>query len=130
MRSDRYSPTTPAGRRESERRRGIRARLLAEHGDRCWLCGAPFRRGEVPTLDHLVPRSHGGPDAADNFRLAHRTCNVRRGRDLSVLRRALRWHPCERCGEGRWPSWGPPGPGAAPGYPRWCPACQRAARPR
>lgn len=32
-----------------------------------------------PTLDHIVPRSHGGTDETTNLKLAHMECNVRRG---------------------------------------------------
>ena len=32
-----------------------------------------------PSLDHIVPRSHGGTDDADNLRTAHRWCNSVRG---------------------------------------------------
>lgn len=31
------------------------------------------------TLDHAVPRSHGGPDDPRNYRLACYTCNVLKG---------------------------------------------------
>jgi 5-methylcytosine-specific restriction endonuclease McrA len=32
-----------------------------------------------PTVDHLIPVSEGGTDAPENLRLAHRTCNTKRG---------------------------------------------------
>ncbi len=51
---------------------------------RCWLCGDPvdpeLTRGPwSPTMDHVTPRRRGGKTAADNLRLAHRSCNNRRG---------------------------------------------------
>ncbi len=61
-------------------------RIRRRDGQRCWLCGEhlDFRRdenGAVPgvTADHVVPRSHGGPDSIDNLRLAHSKCNNERG---------------------------------------------------
>lgn len=35
----------------------------------------------APTLDHIIPRSHGGSDEHENLRLAHRWCNSVRGDD-------------------------------------------------
>lgn len=56
--------------------------LRHRDGQRCWLCGEflDFRlssAGRIPavTVDHVVPRSQGGPDAFDNLRLAHGKCN-------------------------------------------------------
>lgn len=51
----------------------------------CHLCRKPVdptRRGNdplAPTFDHLIPIVDGGTDAPENLRLAHRTCNVKRG---------------------------------------------------
>lgn len=49
----------------------------------CQLCGTPVdksatKSGARPTLDHIIPQSHGGPHTADNLRLAHGACNSRR----------------------------------------------------
>lgn len=63
------------------------ARLAIYTRDRyaCHLC-MRFVRTDVPsdhpwspTLDHLIPRSAGGPDTPDNLATAHRWCNTRRG---------------------------------------------------
>lgn len=51
----------------------------------CWLCGELTRPdvepsdGEYPSLDHVVPRSRGGDDTAENLRCAHRLCNSIKG---------------------------------------------------
>lgn len=51
----------------------------------CHLCGneiaweANWRDDLAPQIDHLVPRSHGGPDVIDNVRASHRACNRQRG---------------------------------------------------
>ncbi|MBL9020580.1 MAG: HNH endonuclease [Myxococcales bacterium] len=45
---------------------------------------------ETVTVDHLVPQSVGGGDEPDNLRLAHGSCNSRRGtRDVAVARLEL-----------------------------------------
>ena len=45
---------------------------------------------ETVTVDHLVPQSVGGGDDPDNLRLAHGSCNSRRGtRDVAVARLEL-----------------------------------------
>ena len=66
-------------------RRGKVRRLRARDGDLCTLCGClidfslrPNDPGAV-SLDHVVPRVHGGGSRVSNLRLAHRACNSRRG---------------------------------------------------
>jgi hypothetical protein len=61
-------------------------REIAERdGWRCHLCGGkvPDRkysaRDKDPTIDHLVPQSHGGDDVRSNVALAHNRCNWERG---------------------------------------------------
>jgi hypothetical protein len=80
-------------RRKNAVRRGAKAigyRLtLTELGDRdgwnCHLCnrrvGRAYRHPHPRsgTFDHLIPVADGGTDAPENLRLAHRSCNVRRG---------------------------------------------------
>jgi hypothetical protein len=63
---------------------------LAEIGDRdgwrCHLCSRrvdrtlPGSRPDGPTIDHLIPIADGGTDEPANVALAHRSCNVKRGR--------------------------------------------------
>jgi len=31
------------------------------------------------TMDHIIPRSKGGPDTPENLQLAHATCNKIKG---------------------------------------------------
>jgi len=63
------------------------ARLSIYERDRwtCWLCQRTVDRALIgthstwrPSLDHIVPRIHGGGDDASNLRLAHFRCNARR----------------------------------------------------
>ena len=80
------------GRRVSKRARragGTMHLLLANVGDRdlwtCHLCGLFVDRALVvpspfaPTMDHVIPVSRGGLHTYGNVRLAHFSCNTRRG---------------------------------------------------
>ena len=64
---------------------GWRYKIYERDGWRCQLCGepvdmcAPAHANLAPSLDHIVPRAHGGSDEPDNLRLAHRVCNSARG---------------------------------------------------
>jgi RNA-directed DNA polymerase len=51
------------------------ARLLKAQRGRCARCGLFFKDGEVPEVDHLVPRSQGGRDAYCNWQLLHGHCH-------------------------------------------------------
>jgi 5-methylcytosine-specific restriction endonuclease McrA len=66
-------------------------RGLCEQAGRCVcaICGHPINlllHHEHPmsfTVDHIIPRSLGGPDTLDNARPAHRRCNSQRGADVT-----------------------------------------------
>ena len=57
----------------------------ATWGTHCAICGQPvdmslrYPDPLSPTVEHLVPRSKGGTDDLSNLRVAHHTCNVRKG---------------------------------------------------
>ena len=59
--------------------------LWKEQRGMCWLCDnamAPQRDGTPlsASFDHVIPRSHGGQkNSVYNLRLAHRSCNSKRG---------------------------------------------------
>ena len=65
-----------------------RRTVYVRDGWACQICGEQTSKRYAhddpwsPTLDHIVPRSHGGTDALENLRLAHLWCNSVRG-DLS-----------------------------------------------
>jgi 5-methylcytosine-specific restriction endonuclease McrA len=52
-----------------------RRNVLRRDGNRCQYCG----QRERLTLDHVVPRSRGGPDTWDNLVAACVPCNNRKG---------------------------------------------------
>ena len=92
----------------------------------CWLCQLPvclygsrriyrnrkYPDGRSPSIDHIVPISHGGSDTALNKRAAHLACNASRGNtpdDQGIIdfgadldarpKRDRRPRYCDTCGE-------------------------------
>ncbi|WP_330479913.1 HNH endonuclease (plasmid) [Streptomyces platensis] len=51
----------------------------APAGKLCYLCDSVIAAASDAHVDHLLPTSRGGPDAASNLWWAHSTCNIRRG---------------------------------------------------
>jgi len=67
---------------QSSRRRTrsvIVATILKRDGDVCFYCGEPFGDGRPRTKEHLVGRTHGGPDHISNLFLSCEPCNVEAG---------------------------------------------------
>lgn len=57
----------------------VTSRTLRERdGDDCFFCLQPVAPGEG-SVEHLVPRSAGGPNHLSNLFLAHKTCNSSAG---------------------------------------------------
>lgn len=67
-------------------------KLAQRDGQICQLCGTPVDWDDYrivndqiicgnsyPSVDHIVPISHGGLHGWDNVQLAHRVCNSRKG---------------------------------------------------
>ena len=74
---------------EKQRRRAVRLRggrvekidpwfIYTRDGGRCHICHKRVAKKEM-SLDHLIPVSKGGDHIAVNIRLAHLSCNIRRG---------------------------------------------------
>lgn len=66
--------------------------LAARDGSQCGICGETVdlsitRKDSwhaCPSIDHVVPRSHGGSDEGENLQLTHLGCNVRKSNRLVV----------------------------------------------
>lgn len=90
------------------RRRCLRiAKFIKRDGDKCSICGGPLNTQIrdashvfFVTLDHIVPKSHNGPDHPTNLRLAHRICNDARGDSIAPQSGPI--VPCDRMPEGWW----------------------------
>lgn len=68
----------PNGWNRVPKRQELRRYVLARDRAVCWLCGKPG----ATTVDHVIPRSLGGPDTAANLKAAHAWCNTSRGDKL------------------------------------------------
>lgn len=71
------------------KRRNLRRRLHVEQGGRCYWCDTkttlePHKLPNTITIDHLLPRSIGGPDKTWNFVGACKRCNEERENRLTV----------------------------------------------
>ena len=55
----------------------IRAIVVLRDLDVCWLCNNHVLFRHL-SMDHVIPRSHGGSNGAENLRVAHDVCNSRR----------------------------------------------------
>lgn len=69
-----------------EGRKKIRWELYAAQNECCYWCGIKMvlpgdsdQRPDTATMDHLIPRSKGGPSCRGNYVVACRTCNSARG---------------------------------------------------
>ncbi len=66
-----------------------RLKLHRKQNGRCAICNEGLSlKGEgpkAPTLDHIIPKSHGGPGALHNLRLVHKGCNEARGNEMESV---------------------------------------------
>jgi len=62
-----------ANSRDYETRTKQYLRLLDRDGEGCFYCGLPL--GADNTIEHILSRSHGGPNHDENCALAHKDCN-------------------------------------------------------
>ncbi|MDZ7679945.1 MAG: HNH endonuclease [Acidimicrobiales bacterium] len=67
-------------RRAERRHADAEARHNRDRGTHCFYCGSAFSAepGLDRTVDHRLPRSHGGTDALVNMVFACRACNERK----------------------------------------------------
>lgn len=57
--------------------------VLWRDGYRCHICAGDVVPGEIH-YDHVIPLSRGGEHSYDNVRVAHATCNLRKGSKVPV----------------------------------------------
>ncbi len=67
----------------------LRSALLDRDGPWCFYCSRPFGPELPSTLDHVVPRSRGGPNAIGNLVLACGPCNNRKADRVDIPRQAF-----------------------------------------
>jgi len=79
-----------------EKKRARIAALRARDGDKCWRCHHPMRfeeplnAGKAATIEHLVPRVHGGTGHMDNLVLCHVGCNRHLGTNSREQKERMR----------------------------------------
>jgi HNH endonuclease len=61
----------------------------------CGICKLALKRADV-AIDHIIPRSHGGPDSFANLRPTHPQCNRRRWTGRVLKSGELRPAPIKR----------------------------------
>ena len=67
---------------EAQLRQSVRARAAYQ----CEYCRLPQEFSELRFhIEHVIPRQHGGGDAADNLALACPDCNLRKGPNLTGI---------------------------------------------
>lgn len=54
------------------------SKLKDRDGNNCFLCDEVLPAGDT-TIEHLIPKAHGGSDALENTALSHSWCNRKRG---------------------------------------------------
>ena len=79
-------------RRKGKRSRNIRELLYGKQAGNCNLCRVHFELRNM-TVDHIIPRAHGGPDDDANLQLLCQACNSLKGtRTMTEAIARLRAH--------------------------------------
>ena len=60
-------------------------KLLKRQKGRCARCGWFFKDGDLPEVDHIIPKVRGGVDAYWNLQLLHRHCHDRKTAEERLL---------------------------------------------
>lgn len=83
-------PLRPVAKTKGRGKRSATIKTLIERdGRECFFCGVDIPAGEE-TIEHLVPRTHGGPDHLSNKFLADQPCNKLAGHLSAVEKIRLR----------------------------------------
>lgn len=59
-------------------KQSLRLAVIERDGFVCGLCGGEVEPDDVH-IDHIMPKSLGGPDLLDNLQVSHSLCNMRKG---------------------------------------------------
>ena len=59
----------------------VKIRILEKTGGVCAVCGRPLEYGKV-TIEHFIPKYHGGTDDERNLLPLCKNCNKRKGSRL------------------------------------------------
>jgi 5-methylcytosine-specific restriction endonuclease McrA len=57
----------------------LRDEAVIRQGNRCFYCGEVFDEANLPTADHLLPKSKGGLETEANIVAACHPCNQDKG---------------------------------------------------
>lgn len=60
-------------------RKHLKAELYRRQQGSCPWCDKPLPTLWEATLDHIIPKSHGGDRSIDNMQLMHAQCNKEKG---------------------------------------------------
>lgn len=66
--------------------------VFLRDGFQCQYCGGKFRSGDL-TVDHVVPKSKGGPRNFQNLVAACSPCNSKRGNNVSIKPKRAPYRP-------------------------------------
>ena len=75
-----------ASRLGSGRKAKLKVALLLRDGNLCCLCPKIFTTENPPTLEHVIPEADGGMTEMSNLKLAHSSCNQKKGLADSMKR--------------------------------------------
>lgn len=83
-------------------RRSARDQILLAWNHECAYCGDPL--GRSPTLDHVIPKVHGGLTVRNNLVACCWSCNSRKGHKpwVDFLRAQPFWSPLREWAIAQW----------------------------
>ena len=67
--------------RRNRNKRNVKRYVYIRDRGKCYFCGEFVKFNEL-SLDHIFPRSLGGPNIRENLRVSHQKCNEKRANDI------------------------------------------------